>query len=308
MTSIDAHEGKISLDCIYDKPDPRTYFRKLKGLDYGLPGLAKHIVLELISFLQGNREEPIDILDVGCSYGVNAALLKHDMSMTDLYAHWGQKRLEDASPEEVLAYDKRFFSVAKQQDNIRMLGLDAAEKAVSYAEEAGLLDEGLALDLESEPLPAGSAEDLQSVDLVISTGCVGYVTETTFQRLLPAVLQDQPPWFANFALRTFPFERIARILAESGYVTEKIEGCTFKQRRFASSEEQAAFVERLENSGFDTSGKEAEGYSHAEFYLSRPKNEADSIPMEALFRKVSSACVDFRGIDDESFRAVRVAD
>ena len=307
MKSSDAHDGKVSMDHIYDNPDPRTYFRELKGLDYGLPGIAKHIVQELISHLQGSREEAIDILDVGCSYGVNAALLKHDMSMTDLYAHWGQTRLEDASSEEVLAYDKRFFSCTEKQDDIRVLGLDAAENAVSYAEEAGLLDEGLALDLESEPLPVESAADLQSVDLVISTGCVGYVTETTFRRLLPAVLRDEPPWFANFALRTFPFERIARILGESGYVTEKLEGCTFKQRRFASSEEQAAFVERLENSGLDTSGKEAEGYSHAEFFLSRPKHEADSIPMETLFRKASFACDDIRDVDDESLRAVRVA-
>ena len=84
MKSSDAHDGKVSMDHIYDNPDPRTYFRELKGLDYGLPGIAKHIVQELISYLQGSREEAIDILDVGCSYGVNAALLKHDMSMTDL--------------------------------------------------------------------------------------------------------------------------------------------------------------------------------------------------------------------------------
>ena len=295
------------MDHIYDKPDPRAYFRELEGLDYILPGAAKYLIQELISHLQENREKAIDILDVGCSYGVNAALLKHDMSMTELYAHWGQKHLEDASSEEVLAYDKRFFSCTEQQDDIRVLGLDAAGNAVAYAEDVGLLDEGLALDLESEALPAENAADLQAVDLVISTGCVGYVTETTFQRLLPAVFQDELPWFANFALRTFPFERIAQLLAESGYVTERLEGSTFKQRRFASSEEQAAFLERLESKGLDTVGKEAEGYSHAEFYLSRPKHEADSVPMDTFFRKASSGCDDFGDIDDESFRAVRVA-
>ena len=306
MQSSHTFSGKASMDHIYDKPDPRAYFRELGGLDYILPGAAKYFVQELVSHLQESREQTIDILDVGCSYGVNAALLKHDMSMTDLYAHWGQKHLEDASSEEVLAYDRRFFSDTEQQDDIRVLGLDAAENAVSYAEEAGLLDEGLVLDLESEPLPAESAADLQSVDLVISTGCVGYVTETTFRRLLPAVLQDEPPWFANFALRTFPFGKIVRTFAESGYVTEKLEGCTFKQRRFASSEEQTAFVDRLENIGLDTSGREAEGYSHAEFYLSRPELEAESIPMETLFREASTACDDISKSDDESLRAVRV--
>jgi hypothetical protein len=30
------------------------------------------------------------VLDLGCSYGVNAALLKHDLSMRELYERWGQ--------------------------------------------------------------------------------------------------------------------------------------------------------------------------------------------------------------------------
>ena len=207
MQSSHTFKGKVSMDQIYDEPDPRAYLRKLEGLDYILPGVAKYLFQELVSHLQESRDKAIDILDVGCSYGVNAALLKHDMSMTELYAHWGQKQLEDASSEEVLAYDTRFFSCAEQQADIRVLGLDAAENAVAYAEDVGLLDGGLALDLESEALPAENAADLQSVDLIISTGCVGYVTETTFRRLLPAVFQDELPWFANFALRTFPSRR-----------------------------------------------------------------------------------------------------
>ncbi len=306
MKPTHVNEAKASMDHIYDNPDPREYFRELGSLDYTLPGVAKHLFQVLISHLQRNREDAISILDLGCSYGVNAALLKHDLSMTDLYRRWGQDRFEDATAEEVLACDRQFFSRTAEHEDIRVLGLDAAENAVVYAEDAGLLDEGLAVDLESESLPAPGATDLTSVDLVISTGCVGYVTDATFHRLVPAVLHGDPPWFANFALRTFPFEAIARVLADSDYVTEKLEGCTFRQRRFVSPQEQEAFVEQVESRGLDASGKEADGYSHAEFYLSRPKEEAESMPIEAFFRLASSASEAFPNIDHGSHQVVRV--
>lgn len=306
MNMRHANEAKVSLDHIYDEPDPRAYFRTLRVLDYTLPGAAKHLFQALISHLQGTREGTINVLDLGCSYGVNAALLKHDMSMMDLYRHWGEKCLEDATSEEMLAYDRWFFSRTEEPEHIRVLGLDAAENAVVYAEDAGLLDDGLALDLESEPLPAAYAADLMSVDLVISTGCVGYVTETTFRRLLPSVLPCGSPWFANFALRTFSFETVAMVLADYGYVTEKVEGCTFRQRRFATKKEQSAFVDQLRQRGLDTSGKEAEGYSHAEFFLSRPKDEADSITLGSIFRQAGSASQHFPSIDHASHRVVRL--
>ena len=231
MKSTHLNEAKASMDHIYDNPDPREYFRELGSHDYTLPGVAKHLFQVLILHLQGSREDAINILDLGCSYGVNAALLKHDLSMTDLFRRWGHDRLEDATSEEVLACDRRFFSRTPEHEDIRVLGLDAGENAVIYAEDAVLLDEGLAVDLESESLPAPGATDLMSVDLVISTGCVGYVTDATIHRLVPAVVQGVPPWFANFALRTFPFEAIARVLADSDYVTEKLERCTLRQRR-----------------------------------------------------------------------------
>ena len=306
MKTTHVNEAKASMDHIYDNPDPREYFRELGSLDYTLPGVAKHLFQVLISHLQRNREEAVNILDLGCSYGVNAALLKHDLSMKDLYSRWGQERFEDATSEEVLASDRKFFSRSPEHEDIRVLGLDAAENAVVYAEDSGLLDEGLVVDLESESLPAPGAADLMPVNLVISTGCVGYVTDTTFHRLVPAVLQGESPWFANFALRTFSFEAIARVLADSDYVTERVEGCTFKQRRFVSTQEQEAFVRQVESRGLDASGKEADGYSHAEFYLSRPKEEAESTPIEAFFRLASSASGAFPDIDDGSHPVVRV--
>ena len=259
------NEAKANMDGIYDQPDPRAYFRELKKLEYDIPGAAKPIVQQLIKHLQQQSDAPIHVLDVGSSYGINAALIKYDLTLAELYAHWGQKVLQEVAPDEVVENDRGFFNQLDAAEDIEVIGLDVAENAVSFGTEVGLLSEGLAINLETESLPPSTAEDLASVDLVMSTGCVGYVTEKTFEKLLPAVSRGRQPWLANFVLRLFPFAPIADSLADQGYVTEKLEGQTFIQRNFASSEEQQQVLTQLQERGIDTEGKEEEGHYLAEF-------------------------------------------
>jgi SAM-dependent methyltransferase len=277
-----SNEAKASMDYIYDQPDPRAYFCELQKLGYAIPGAAKPIFQKLVSHLQRLRNGSVHVLDIGCSYGVNAALLKYDLSMPELYEHWGQKALIEAASEEVVACDRRYFDNLEEQENISVIGLDRAEFAVAFAEEVGLLDEGYAVNLETGPLPEAAIENLARVDLVTSTGCVGYVTEKSFERLLPAVTQGQLPWMGNFVLRMFPFDTIEESLKDWGYVTEKLEGRSFVQRRFASAEEQEQVLDQLCEYGIDPTGKEAAGDLVAEFFLSRPAKEVAEAPIGQL--------------------------
>jgi len=274
---------KSNMDDIYDQSDPRAYFYELHKLDYKIPGVAKPTFQKLIAHLQKCRDNAVHILDIGCSYGVNAALLKHDLSMEDLYEHWGQKDILEAPPEDVIMHDQVFFDNLDKHEEISVIGLDQSEAAIAFAKKTGLLDEGIAVNLETKPLSAQAKEGLAPVDLVISTGCVGYVTEKSFECLLPAVSQGQSPWIANFVLRMFPFDTIEETLNDWGYVTEKLEGQTFVQRNFASTEEQEQVIDQLYTHGIDPTGKETEGHLLAEFYLSRPANDVAKAPIEQFF-------------------------
>lgn len=276
------NEAKANMDHLYDQPDPRAYFRDLRKLDYAIPGLAKPLFQRLISHLRRRANDTVHVLDLGCSYGINAALLKHDLSMSELYEHWGNRALLEATSVEVVAHARRFFGNLDEPADIEVIGLDLAESAITFAKEVGLLDEGFVVNLETDRLPESAKEDLASVDLVMSTGCVGYVTEKSFERLLPSVTQGQAPWMGNFVLRLFPFDAIEEILSDWGYVTEKLEGRTFVQRRFASAEEQEQVLEQLRECGIDPTGKESEGHLLAEFHLSRPAKEAAEAPIERL--------------------------
>lgn len=255
----------------------------MEKLGYAIPGIAKPIFKQLISHLQELQSNTVRVLDLGCSYGVNAALLKHNLSMTELFEHWGQKKLEDATAEEIITNDRHFFADLGEPEDIEIIGLDLATNAVAYAEDVGLLDEGIAANLETNQLSPTAKEELASVDLVASTGCVGYVTETSFERLLPAITQGRSPWMGNFVLRMFPFDAIEETLNDWGYVTEKLADQTFFQRRFASTHEQDQMLEQLSDRGIDPTGLETEGDLLAEFYLSRPIKDVAEMPIECLF-------------------------
>ena len=275
-------DAKANWDHVYNQPDPRAYSSVLRKLDYATPSAGKPLFLSLISRLRRLRGRSVRVLDLGCSYGVNGALLKHDMTMRELYDHWGQDRLRDVGPEAVMAHDRRFFADRDASRAFEVIGLDRAERAVAYARAVGLIDEGVVANLEAEPLPESADSKLADIDLLVSTGCIGYVTKTTFERLLPAVAGGRAPWMANFVLRLWDFEPIEATLSDWGYVTEKLETRTFRQRRFATDDERERALRRLRERGIDPAGKEAEGHLHAELFLSLPAADAGQVSLNTL--------------------------
>ncbi|MEU9008410.1 class I SAM-dependent methyltransferase [Streptomyces sp. NPDC048479] len=261
--------GKVSLDHIYTQPDPRSYFRLLRPLGYCVPQQAKPYFAKLIKEYRESQHVTVPkVLDIGCSYGINAALLKYDATMDELYARYDDEDREGESREALLARDRELSRSRRPAQPIRFVGLDTSGSALSYALEAGFLDDAVHADLEDhEPTPRQRAQ-FAGTDLVISTGCLGYVTERTLGRVIEAQ-GTRRPWMAHFVLRMFPFDPVERALAGLGYRTIRVEE-VFKQRRFASSQEQALVLERMSAAGVDARGLEAEGWMYAQLFLSRP--------------------------------------
>ncbi|MBT2487180.1 class I SAM-dependent methyltransferase [Streptomyces sp. ISL-96] len=257
--------GKVSLDHIYTQPDPGTYFSVLRPLGYCVPQLAKPYFAKLIKeYAESQQVAEPKVLDIGCSYGINAALLKYDATMDELYARYSN----GGGRQALLARDRELSRSRRPARGIRIVGLDTSASALSYALEAGFLDDAVNADLEEhEPTPQQRAQ-FAGTDLVISTGCLGYVTERTLTRVVRAQ-GGRRPWMAHFVLRMFPFDPVERALAGLGYRTVRVEE-VFKQRRFASPEEQSLVLDRLSAAGVDARGLEAEGWLYAQLYLSRP--------------------------------------
>ena len=273
MTEFDLDAtGKIDLTQVYDQSDPRSYYQTLVRLDYRIPAEAAPVFRRVIrAWRMRRRQRRATVLDVGSSYGVNAAILKHGYGLGDLFRLYGRDATMDLSRRALITRDRTLFDGTAGDRDLLTIGLDSASEAVGYADQANILDTGLAANLEKRPPTLAEARRLAGVDLVISTGAIGYVGAPTFTRIVERA--RRPPWFALFALRMFPVGRIAATLRKSGYAIHKLRGQTFRQRRFAGPDEAGAVLARLERLGIDPTGREAEGWYHAEFYLAHPANE-----------------------------------
>jgi len=278
LTHSTAAAGKADFDHIYDRPDPRDYFRTLGQLDYEIPQQAQPVFQSLVTALRsgdgGDGDKPLRILDVCCSYGINAALLRCEVSMTELFARYSNVALDELSTAELTEADKAYYQQRFRRDDVQVSGLDAAGKAVAYGCQVGLLDSGWTENLEADDPSRGLTEHLESMDLITTTGGVGYITERTFDRVVKARPGRPAPWVAAFVLRMYSYDRISATLAEHGLVTERLTGVSFPQRQFAGEAEQEATVRQVRKRGLDTAGLEDAGRYYADFYLSRPTADA----------------------------------
>jgi SAM-dependent methyltransferase len=284
-TYSSANESKATFDDIYNQPDPRDYFETLSDLGYVIPEQARPVFREVFGALRELREREgtsTKVVDLGCSYGINAALLKFGVSMDELEELYLDPGLSDAEPSTVTDRVADWLKRQPVHPFLEIVGLDSAERAVEYATRVGFLDDAVAVDLEEGAPPEDFDERLAKTDAIISTGCVGYVGPRTFEHLLEASGTEPAPWVASFVLRMFPYDRIADRLGEFGLVTEKLEDVTFLQRQFATREEQEEVCERLKTRGIDPTGLEAQGQYHAEFFLSRPPAEVTSLTLDEI--------------------------
>lgn len=281
------NEDKASFDDIYSEPDPRSYFRVLGGLDYTIPDLARPIFHQIVGARAKDQERPVTILDLGCSYGINAALLRLPLKFETLRRRYMMPEIQALPSPKLLGIDRHYFRSWPAQDDLEIIGLDVSNEAVNYAADVGILDSGLCEDLENEEPSMDARRALRNVDVVISTGCVGYVTEKTFERILECNENPEPPWIVSFVLRMFPYDAVAATLGRFGLETEKFEGATFVQRRFSDAKEFDYTLTTLERLGIDSEGHEAEGLYHAELFVSRPGVEIESQPLGNLISIVS---------------------
>lgn len=263
--------GKTRFDDIYDQPDPRAYFRTLAPLQYEIPHQAQDVFRRTLaqrSAVKGSHL-PVTVLDLCCSYGINAALLNHDLTLADLYAHYTSAETGTLTRGELIECDKEFYASRRRPDAVPVIGLDTAENATRYALEVGLLDEAYAENLERHPPSDGLRRAVGRVGLITVTGGIGYITHTTFGALLDAT--RVPVWVSAFVLRTVPFQDILAVLDSHGLATETDPERTYPQRLFSDLNEQTSAVDQVLKAGDDPSGLEAEGRYYTRLYQSRPR-------------------------------------
>jgi SAM-dependent methyltransferase len=259
---------KANFDDIYVKDDPRAYFSVLGALDYMIPDVAAPVVRQIIDAFRRRYGRKPRVLDVGSSYGINAAVHRFPVTFASLRRRYARHEMAALDSGEVARLDRHYYASWPDRGGATFVGLDVSEQAIRYARDVGLIEEGIVANLEQEEPTRAAAELLDEIDIVLSTGAVGYVSDKTFRSIVEA--NSRPLWVVSFVLRMFPYGELEALLDERGLVTERLESALFAQRRFIDLAEFEACLARLAARGLDSGGLEARGLLQAGLFVSRP--------------------------------------
>ena len=271
---------------IYMQKFPNAYLKEMRRLEYRIPDKTKPLYLTIIKQLHKKLSKKINILDIGSSYGINSALMKHDLKMSELDDFF-------LNEQPTIEQSKLFFDNLPSNDVMDFYQIDISEPALRFSENTGLCKKGIWVNLESGNLPI---KEIPQSDVIIATGCIGYIGYKAFSNLFELIKRRQSeydssspkkdPIFAFSVLRIFDMEKIEKTFEHYGYSLVKTDLKPIKQRRFSDLEEKHKTISLLHNKGIDTKWLEDDGHFYANFYIASPKKlETDLIPTSNDLKK-----------------------
>ena len=271
------NELKVKKDFtdIYTQNSPVEYLKEMDRLEYSISDSTKPLYNSVIEQLEETLSRPINVLDLGSSYGINSSLMKYNLTMSELNDFF----LNGTEPTK--KETKQFYEECTSNDNMNFYQIDISEEALKFSEDMNLCERGMNVDLEAEKL--NLLESLPKMDIVIATGCIGYIGYKAFLNLLRVIKNRQSnsfeseteyvaPIFAFSVLRMFDMKDIEEAFETYGYSIVKSDIKPIVQRNFSDPKEKAQTVSLLHDIGIDTKKYEDDGNFYADFYIAKSKN------------------------------------
>lgn len=241
----------------------------MDSLDYVLPKQSMPTFSNLFEkYRKQFEKQTVNVLDIGSSYGINSALLKYNIQLDDLYDRYTCVKTQNLSVDELLLRDKNKYT-SLSNNKLKITGLDVSKEALEYGHKCGLLDDIIVANLEENNINKTQAKQISQIDCIISSGCFGYITTNTLEKII-SVCHPNKPWMAHCVLRIFSLKPLIELLEKHNYDV-KISKSLIPQRRFASKQEQEQAIKRLDDLDIDPSGFEDTGWFYAYIIIATAK-------------------------------------
>lgn len=259
---------KTDFTDIYTQKIPNDYLKEMQRLHYFIPDKTKPLYLSLAEQLYEKLSRPINILDIGSSYGINSALMKYDSDMSELNDFF--LRENKPTPEQT----KQFFESLPTNDTMNFYQIDISKPALEFSEHVKLCKKGICVNLEKEDI---SVNGLPKFDMIIATGCIGYIGYKAFVNLFEFLKKQNSEQiqndtiFAFSVLRIFEMEKIQKTFDYYGYSLVKSNLEPLPQRRFSDSDEKQKTISLLHDKNIETRFLEDDGHYYSDFYVASPK-------------------------------------
>ena len=270
---------------VYDLEDPSPYFTALRPSDYRMPAVlagALKAIHRPVSAARG-AGGGLRVLDFACGYGTIGALLRHDVSMAEVYDRYAERRWRPADARRYWTADSAFFAARREASaGFEIGGADIAGVALEYAAALGFLDRTFHENL-VEDAPSGELKRfLHGVDLVVESGSLGDLLPGAFERILDGCGGAAPPWFIYCPRPDVDWAPLATLWAERGYRTESLGAGPIRYRKALASAELADMLRVIRALGKPDEAVMSDGYLLVDMTLARPEADAGNPPIERL--------------------------
>ena len=270
---------------VYDLEDPGPYFSALRPADYRMPEALAGALKAIHGPLCAARGagDTLRVLDFACGYGAIGALLRHDVSMSALYARYGARQWQPADARRYWADDMAFFADRRAQGAaFEIGGIDIAGNAVAYAKTLGFVDRAFPENLVDDAPSDGLAHFLGGVDLVVESGALGVLLPAAFARVLDCASSESPPWFLYCPRPDVNWSTLEKLWAERGYRTESFLGAPVRYRKPLEEQERAVMLRRARGLGKPDEAITRDGYILVDMTLARPEADVGTPPIAQL--------------------------
>lgn len=289
----EANDAKACFDDVYTSETPHAYLRAMGQTGYCIAEQARPYFVALAEHLNAvnGPARPVQLLDLGCSYGVGSATVNYRCSFDEFRAFFASRAPHDY--DECVAATRHWLQAVPAPTELRIVGVDTSEPAIRFATDVGLIAGGVTRDLEQSDPTAEECAWMAGCNLLTSTGAIGYVSDATVRRVLDCLNRDHAGEFGPVAavtvLRMFTVEAVAEAFADAGLQFARVPGVRLRQRRFADAAEREQVLQILAEAGIDTAGWESEGWFWADLFVAAKPDRLDDVLARLLEVRAAQA-------------------
>ena len=269
---------------VYDLEDPGPYFNALRPSGYRMPEVLAGALKAIHRSVCAARDagDTLRVLDFACGYGAVGALLRHRISMRELYARYAHRQWQSGDGRTNWEADAEFFAVRRVGSRgFEIGGTDIARAALEYAEAMGFVDRIFPANLVDHPPSEALGRFLRGVDLVVESGSLGELLPAAFERILDWS-GDRPPWFLYGPRPDTDWTGLDRLWAAKGYRSESLGAEPVRYRKPLGAPEHADFLRATRALGKADESVMRDGFLLVDMTLARPEAEAGNPPVGQL--------------------------
>ena len=276
---------KDDFDRVYDLEDPSPYYTALRPSDYRMPAVLAGALTAIHPSVRAARGagDTLRVLDFACGYGAIGALLRHDVSMPEIYARYAERLWRPADARSYWEADAEFFAARHEESvGFEIGGTDIAGAALEYAAALGFVDRTFHENLVDHAPSDELTRFLHAVDLIVESGSVGGLLPAAFERILDCCGNESRPWFLYSPRPDVDWSSLNALWTGQGYRTERLGTGPVRYRKSLGAEERVDMLRITRALGKPDEAVMRDGYLLVDLTLARPEADAGNPPIEQL--------------------------